>query len=126
MPQDSRDHAHGFGRAGPHPGAGDDALAIHEAALGRELGVLTTEIKHLNRSLDTLNARLTSHQVLLDDHGVRLVRLEQGPTRDDVAAVGARLTVIDRKVAVIIGVAVALSTIAQVALGALRLVWGGA
>lgn len=141
MSQESRGHAHGIGRpASAHAegaGGGDAAQTPGQipgpapgvqAALAREMGELTTEIKHLNRSMDTLNARLLRQQAQLEDHAERIVALEQGPTRGEIAAadaaLGTRLTTTERKVAVVIGVCVTLGTLVQIALSAAKLLQG--
>lgn len=132
MSQDSRGNAHGLGRAAS---ALSGAGASGDAVLSRELGELTNEIRHLARGIDTLNSKLERHDQTLIKHAERLVRLEQGPTRGDLVAatrefaeadreLGTRLTVSERKIAVVIAVALVAGTVVQIALNAAKLLQG--
>jgi hypothetical protein len=100
------------------------------------MGELTTEIRHLAPGIDRLNDKLDRQEATLINHGERLIALEQGPTRTEIAAttreltdadreLGTRLTTNERKVAIVFALALVAGTVVQIALSAAKLLQGG-
>ncbi|MBX3352106.1 MAG: hypothetical protein KF684_04175 [Phycisphaeraceae bacterium] len=92
MSQGTHNTGHGDGprRTSGAPGG---STAVHEAEqrLARDMGELSTSIRHLNRSVEGLSAKLDRIDGTLASHAERIVRLEERPTRKDLEAQGERL-----------------------------------
>lgn len=124
MSQGTRDNTgHGDGprRTSASP------ITAHEAEqrLARDMGELSTSIRHLNRSVEGLSGKLDRIDVTLATHAERIVRLEERPTRKDHEAQGERLSQGEKRIAVIVALLLILTSGTGAVSGVAKLLLGG-
>lgn len=124
MSQGTRDNTgHGDGPRRSSPSA---STTVHEAEqrLARDMGELSTSIRHLNRSVEGLSAKLDRIDGTLASHAERIVRLEERPTRREHEAQGERLTRAEKRTALLVAALIVATSGAGAAANILKLIGG--